>query len=178
YIRPNLMRAIYSVDRSLCLGGHHYTTSTMKDTLCGLVHSFVAPDFLTNGEQTESRYLLRQMVTFYFLGLVQNKRDDEVQPATNSRVNTMDAVEDLFAVCTLAIFSNVLNPLSYQHPKYQKGVDLTDEQIQEMVTFDRNAMTFQERAACAYSRGLAYKILDWFASLYEFVPRNDEMARD
>ena len=71
------MKAIYSIDNSLCLGGNYYATSTMKDTLCRLVYAFVAPDFLTVSEEMETRYLLRQLVTFYFLGLVQQKRDDE-----------------------------------------------------------------------------------------------------
>lgn len=87
-------------------------------------------------------------------------------------VNSMQAAEDLFSACCLAIFSNVLDPKTYCHPHVNIDCEPNDQQREQMEKYDRNAMSVEERNACATVRGLAYKLLEWFCVHYQLVPTN------
>jgi hypothetical protein len=89
-------------------------------------------------------------------------------------VNSMEHAENLFSACCLAIFSNVLDPKTYCHPQVDVGCKPNEQQQEEMERYDRNAMSVEERNACATVRGLAYKLLDWFSFHYRFVPLASE----
>jgi hypothetical protein len=70
-MRPNTLHAAFTPEPSICHGGHFYCTSTMQDTLRGMVHSFVDHIKITNTNHPPASALLRRMATFYFTGLVQ-----------------------------------------------------------------------------------------------------------
>lgn len=89
-------------------------------------------------------------------------------------VNSLQAAENFFSVCFLAIFSNVLDPKSYRHPDVHIDDEPSQEQQEQMDLYDRNALSVEERNSCATARGLAYKLLDWFAAHYKFVPLKNQ----
>ncbi|KAF8177880.1 hypothetical protein BJ912DRAFT_811635, partial [Pholiota molesta] len=63
YMRPNTMHAVYTPENSICHGGHFYSMSTLKDTLCGIIHVFVGyHDVTNNDDRAHSRFLLREMI--------------------------------------------------------------------------------------------------------------------
>ncbi|KAF8177881.1 hypothetical protein BJ912DRAFT_1063437 [Pholiota molesta] len=147
----------------------------------------VASNYMTNTYHSGSRLLLRRIITFYFEGLEQNKwdMDDPVwehlpklmpldAASDDPDVNSMEHAENLFSACCLAIFSNVLDPKMYCHPQVDVGCKPNEQQQEEMERYDRNAMSVEERNACATVRGLAYKLLDWFSFHYRFVPLASE----
>ena len=94
--------------------------------------------------------------------------------------NTMHEFECLFSVCCLAIFLNILHPLTYLHVDEADGnvsKILSDEQLLEMDMFDRNTLSIEERNACALSRSLAFSLLEWFTTHYT-ISRGDENTLD
>ncbi|KAF9471123.1 hypothetical protein BDN70DRAFT_901588 [Pholiota conissans] len=179
YLRPHTGHAVFTAEDTIVVGGHYYATSTMKDTLCGLILAFSASEYITNTEHLPSRQILRFMMIFYFDGLEQKRflEDDPVishlpklDPLSSaSDFNTIHEFKSLFSVCCLAIFSNVLHPLTYLHADEADGnvsAILSDEQLLEMDMFDRNALSIEERNACALSRSLAFSLLEWFTAHY------------
>ena len=63
---------VFGYAHSICLGGHYYLTNLMQETLQGLIHSFILHKFLTNISHP-TRILLRRMVLFYHMGLIENE---------------------------------------------------------------------------------------------------------
>jgi len=61
---------VYGPKDTICHGGHYYSTCTMQATLQSLIHSFVIGDFITNIAHNPSRQLLRRILLFYHLGLM------------------------------------------------------------------------------------------------------------
>jgi hypothetical protein len=69
-MRPNTPHAVFTPDHAICHGGHFYCTSTLLQTLFGIVHAFIGGLVLTNTEHLPSRKLLRRMAQFFYDGLV------------------------------------------------------------------------------------------------------------
>ena len=60
----------------ICHGGHFYATSTMQDTMFGIVHTFICPDSLTNANKTTHGIVLRRIAAFYHDVLVLDRLED------------------------------------------------------------------------------------------------------
>lgn len=71
-MRPNTLHATYTIQDSLCRGGHFYATSTIRDTLVGLVHTFVCDKYITNASHPPSRFILAEMINFFHASIVKN----------------------------------------------------------------------------------------------------------
>ena len=56
-------------------GDHFFATSTMTDSMYGIVHSLVGDRHLTNTSHGASRFMIRQMVAFYHQALVKREID-------------------------------------------------------------------------------------------------------
>lgn len=76
-MRPNTLHAVYTPEHAICHGGHFYAISTIQDTLFGLVHSFIAGNFVTNTDHKSSRLLLRRIAHFYYGALVLGIIDED-----------------------------------------------------------------------------------------------------
>ena len=67
------MHAVFSPENCIFHGGHFYAASTMKDTMFGIVHSFIH-HFHTNTDNVNFKYshglLLRRILSFYYKVLV------------------------------------------------------------------------------------------------------------
>lgn len=76
-MRPNTPHVVFTPDHSICLGGHFYATSTLRETLYGTMHSFIAGDLTTNIEHTKDAFmLLSRMVAFFHHHLVDSGTSD------------------------------------------------------------------------------------------------------
>lgn len=69
------MHAVYTSDNAICHGGHSYASSTMKDTLCGLIHAFATSHYVANNTTEQSQLLLRQIMFFFSEELEHRLRD-------------------------------------------------------------------------------------------------------
>lgn len=79
-MRPNTPHIIFTLEHSVCLGGHYYGTSTLRDTCYGIMHSFAAGSVVTNTSHVkESFMVLACMVILYHTQLtLANQSDDEM----------------------------------------------------------------------------------------------------
>jgi hypothetical protein len=60
-MKPSTLHAVVTFEASICHGGHLYPMSTMRNTMYGIMHTFVGSSVLTNTEHTtDSRMLLRR----------------------------------------------------------------------------------------------------------------------
>lgn len=82
---PGQPHFVFGYAHSICLGGHYYLTDHMQKTLQALIHSFVLHEFLTNTSHP-TRALLRRMVLFYHMGLI----EDEISQSGKSALSISD----------------------------------------------------------------------------------------
>ena len=74
-MRPNQPHAVYGKEPTIVHGGHFYLTTAMEATAAGIMHSFTMDSYLTNTVHHKSRMLLRRIIDFYRLGLLEKKID-------------------------------------------------------------------------------------------------------
>lgn len=71
-MRPNTPHVVFTADHSVCLGGHFYATSTLRDTCYGMFHTFIAGSLITNAQHSKHAFmLLARLLAFFehhFLG--------------------------------------------------------------------------------------------------------------
>ena len=71
-MRPNtVVHAAITLLLTICHGEHFFSSSTMQDTLWGIVHSFVDHIKITNTNHPPVVLLLQYMARFYYTGLVE-----------------------------------------------------------------------------------------------------------
>ncbi|EDQ98862.1 uncharacterized protein LACBIDRAFT_335581 [Laccaria bicolor S238N-H82] len=83
HMLPNSAHWVYGIDDVIAQGGHYYSSYLMQETLQGIVHAFVLNKFLTNTEHIPSRHLLRRILIFYQVGLIEGaiSEDGEIRPS-------------------------------------------------------------------------------------------------
>ena len=65
-MRPNTPHVVFTAEHSVCMGGHFYATSTLRDTCYGMFHTFIAGSIVTNAQHTKQAFmLLSRMVAFF-----------------------------------------------------------------------------------------------------------------
>jgi hypothetical protein len=79
-MRPNTPHVVFTAEHSVCMGGHFYATSTLRDTCYGMMHSFVAGSLITNAHHTQHAFmLLSRLLAFFelhFLNTSASTNDD------------------------------------------------------------------------------------------------------
>jgi hypothetical protein len=176
-MRPNTVHAAFTPVPTICHGGHFYSSSTMQDSLAGIIHSFVDHIKITNTNHPSVASLLRYIARFYHSGLIELGVDAfsgehrlcllecyklNVQPAPESfhipRVETVDGALDLFSLCFLVIFGNVLDFRTYSTPD---GHPLDNKN-----PHDVNGIAVDERYNMCNARGVCIELLNWWSSKY------------
>ena len=69
-MRPNTPHIVFTLEHTICTGGHFYATSTLQDTLYGLEHNFFLGHLVTNTDHIASRLLLRRFAHFFHKRLI------------------------------------------------------------------------------------------------------------
>jgi hypothetical protein len=149
----------------------------MQDSLVGIIHSFVDHIKITNTNHPPVASLLRYMARFYHTGLIEvgvdafsgehhlclldcNKLNNYLAPEAFHipRVETVDGALDLFSLCFLVIFGNVLDFRTYStpdgHPQDNKNPN------------DVNGIAIEERYNMCTARGVCIELLRWWSSKY------------
>lgn len=149
----------------------------MQDSLRGIIHSFVDHIKVTNTNRPPVASLLRYMARFYHTGLIElgveafagehhlclpNCNKLKIYPAPETfhipHVETVDGALDLFSLCFLVIFGNVLDFRTYSTPA---GQPLDNEN-----PHDVNGIAINERYNMCNARGVCIELLRWWTSKY------------
>jgi putative flippase GtrA len=64
-MRPNTPHYVLGVENCITHGSHFYSASTIADTCCAIVHTFILNATLTNQAHDETRALLRRMMAMW-----------------------------------------------------------------------------------------------------------------
>lgn len=72
FIKASTPHFVLAIEPSILHGGHFYMMDLMQETLQGLVHSFMLSSFITNTSHSSSRAILRRMLMFCYMGLIEN----------------------------------------------------------------------------------------------------------
>jgi hypothetical protein len=65
-MRPNTPHVVFTAEHSVCLGGHFYATSTLRDTCYGMMHTFIAGSLVTNAQHTKHAFMLLSRLLAFF----------------------------------------------------------------------------------------------------------------
>jgi hypothetical protein len=182
-MRPDTPHTVITIEHSICSGGHFFVMSCMTDTLIGMTHAFMADRYITNTHHTKSRLLLRRMVIFVYLGLVEQALEDDgmcfdgkplpnmlsafcLDPDVEHLPNPtkMDSLMDLISLCIIGVLINVLDFRTYTHRAARE--EMSKFEKEQLAKFDCNGLTSSERQACQYVRGLALQMLQWIDDHY------------
>ncbi|KAH6866102.1 hypothetical protein BKA70DRAFT_1080716, partial [Coprinopsis sp. MPI-PUGE-AT-0042] len=160
---PNTMHAVWTMENSICYGGHFYSVATLLPTVIGVIHAFIGEARLTNTDHFPSRLLLRRMVHFFHYsfvcrgGLTAESADKEHLP--NFEDPGMFA--GTFALLYLMELQNVLDFRSYIPPNDDISSVWHRISAGSMAFCDVNAIPHEERLECIYTRGLALELATW-----------------
>ncbi|KAF8148492.1 hypothetical protein B0H34DRAFT_679810, partial [Crassisporium funariophilum] len=164
-MRPNTPHSVLTILHALCHGGHFYVMSCMRDTLVGMTHAFMANSYITNTHHTKSRLLLRRMVIFAYMGLVdQALEDDDPDLEHLPDPGDMNSLMDLILLCIIGVTINLLDFRTYTHRAAKE--EMTEWEKEQLAKFDCNGLSSSERQACQYVRGLGLFMLHWIDDHY------------
>ena len=62
---PCIPHYVVTLDHCICVGGHFYSSRTMRQTGYGIFHTFVAAGFLTNTRHIEAPQSLQSILKFW-----------------------------------------------------------------------------------------------------------------
>jgi hypothetical protein len=89
---------VFTLEPSVCRGGHYYATTTLRDTCYGIMHSFASGNICTNTQHTVEAFdLLSRMVSFYEMELIPwdtEPIDDKGDAAEEEDDDLMDDDDD------------------------------------------------------------------------------------
>jgi hypothetical protein len=154
----------------------------MRDTLFGMTHAFMANSYITNTHHTKSRLLLRRMVIFAYMGLVDQELEDDGMLFDENPLpmlstlcldpdlehlpdpTNMESLMDLISLCIIGVSINLLDFRTYTHRAARE--EMTTLEKEQLSKFDCNGLSSSERQACQYVRGLALLMLQWIDDHY------------
>jgi hypothetical protein len=153
-MRPNTPHFVVTPESAICHGGHFYAMSTIRDTIFGMYHMFVASKNITNTEHTQDAHLLlRRLVVYAHYVFVKRGSDLDLRATRTPHVpnvSTFEGAIDLFMLCVIMELGDLMNPLAYQK-KYRRK-------------HDRD----YDRLCTIHSRGLARDLRNWWRGHYIF----------
>lgn len=155
-MRPNSPHTVYSTAHSVVHGGHFIATSTLGDTLCGLVHCLMGEKVVTNTSHPDTVLLLLRFVHYFHSEFVMGNPDFDNLPGHLPDLTTWGGFQDFLNLCSIAVFFNVLNPGTYQLPS---SADEVDEYRYE--DYDLNTISTPDRRRFAFARGLTCQLIEW-----------------
>jgi hypothetical protein len=128
-----------------------------------LIHSFILPSLLTEGEHPPFTIFARRIVHYLHNAFVlRDPGDVDHLPS----FSTMDGVQDLFSLFVITIFLNVLDDRTYQFPPGM--LEENPQYLQRChIIFDLNVIPLIERHHLCYTRGLVFSLIRWFFDNYK-----------
>ena len=153
-----------TLENTVITGGFYLSTHTLYETLMGIIHTFILPSLLTEGDNLPLTIFARQIIHYRHNAYVMNDSSDREHLLSFS---SMDDARDLFSLTTIAIFLNVLDERTYQFSSEAIENNAVIRQ-QCHVLFDLNAIPIVERYHLCYTRGLSFDLLGWFFENFSF----------
>jgi len=90
-MRPNTLHVVFTAENSVCMGGHYFSTPTLRDTCYGMYHSFLVGRLLTNDEHNKHAFMfLARIVAFYKTSLM-GSEDPEAISSCDEKIDKMGA---------------------------------------------------------------------------------------
>ena len=62
---PNVAHAVFTLEDSICHGGHFYSIPMILRSVVGMIHTFVRDDDLTNTNHTPASRMLLRRILYY-----------------------------------------------------------------------------------------------------------------
>ncbi|KAG6915522.1 hypothetical protein DXG01_011053 [Tephrocybe rancida] len=113
-MRPNTLHAVYTPSDAICRGGHFYPISTIRDSIYGIYHTFVASEFVTNADH----WNVSQMMLTWLLALIHR---NTLLPSlsgvdrSNLHIPDFDSWEGILDQLCLHNLFELGNVLNYTH---------------------------------------------------------------
>jgi hypothetical protein len=111
------MHYVITVEDSITYGRHLWTTSTMLETVFGIVHTFIVPE-TTNAQHEIIHTMLRRMMTMWHTHLSQDLSSNEIENPHVPDISTVHGLMVLLAVGNVLECSQIIDRRSYS----QSGV--------------------------------------------------------
>ncbi|KAF9473195.1 hypothetical protein BDN70DRAFT_937616 [Pholiota conissans] len=177
FMMPCQPHFVFGLAHSICIGGHYYLTNHMKETLQGLIHSFVLHKFLTNTSHP-TRVLLRRLILFYHMGLLEDEIPESDPAASHlPNINNIDGLMDLLSACVLVVLGNVLDFRTYRAPNQEEYTKANKNQ-QILIDHEINTIPVSERFATCYARGVALRLINWIRRCSVITGPRGDVVRD
>lgn len=77
---PCVPHWVLGTSNAICVGRHFYSSSSIRSSVIGIVHTFLLRGVITNEDHLNTRTLLYQLMTFWFLRQDKPEADGEVYP--------------------------------------------------------------------------------------------------
>ena len=72
-MQPGVPHFVYGLENTIIHGGHFYSSSLIQATVESLIHTFILSNFISNTFHHPSRQLLRRIVIFWGLSLLEKR---------------------------------------------------------------------------------------------------------
>ncbi|KDR65351.1 hypothetical protein GALMADRAFT_260264 [Galerina marginata CBS 339.88] len=168
---PNTLHSVLTTENTICYGGHLFTSTTMTDTLVGIIHTFFCNDISTNTDHAEWRDLIHRMTVFYHDIIVsRNPVRDRRTLLHAPELTDLQSILNLFSTCAASILMNAFSVETYKSAEETSVVgQFLHSSHREM--YDLNAMNGFTRAKCIHHRALAWEIIHHVDARYIFKNR-------
>ncbi|KAJ3499602.1 hypothetical protein NLJ89_g10083 [Agrocybe chaxingu] len=148
-MRPNTPHLVYTFGHTIAYGGHFYSTSVLRDTAFGVMHTFVGSSVLTNTSHYPSRHLLRRMVYFFHESLVRGSSCSAAVSAHLFDLSDPQTPFDLIIFCSLIMLLTALDFQTYESTEVTSELSL------------QNPMSLSGHLGAAYTQGMAMELINW-----------------
>ncbi|KAJ2937070.1 hypothetical protein H1R20_g29, partial [Candolleomyces eurysporus] len=162
---PARPHAVWTLEPSLCQGGHFLATSTIDKTVVGIIHGFFLGNIITNVEHEEIWNILQRQMIFYHLGMAKmhrSHREDGHLPD----VTMLPGLRSIFRFFVIIELQHVFCVLSYRQAQPEDYPHLREADLSPL--FDLNAASKAHRWRRIYSRGVMRDLISYLASRYTF----------
>ncbi|KAJ2931477.1 hypothetical protein H1R20_g5539, partial [Candolleomyces eurysporus] len=165
---PARPHAVWTLEPSLCQGGHFIATSTLDKTVAGIVHGFFLGNIITNTDHEEIWNMLQRQMIFYHLAF----QEDGHLPD----LDTLPGLRSIFLFFCIIELQHVFCILSYREAQAANYPHLRESEL--ALLFDVNAASKEHRWRRIYSRGVMRDLICYMASRYHFFSRTTGNAVD
>lgn len=114
YMRPTTLHYVITMEDSFVYGRHFLTSSTIQDSICGIIHCFMMGYCITNTLHEGLSTMLRWIMCMWQVHYDGHKIFLEPQDGHIPDISTVEGLTDLMALGNILELAQVLNRRTYQ----------------------------------------------------------------
>ncbi|KAG6814840.1 hypothetical protein H0H87_007051 [Tephrocybe sp. NHM501043] len=155
FLRPRTLHAVITPEPTVVVGGHLYSTLTIKETVWGIYDDFIAGKFFTNTEHRKAPLaVLSCLVNLWYENLVNSLPSDRMETLNGHLPELTDPEQfkDFLEFTTLLELYSVLCKWTYDSRDYQRSAVMERQQV-------------------IRNRKRARQLLEWFFCTYQVLDR-------